>query len=458
MNKIYFIGIGGIGMSAIARYFKSQDKQVAGYDRTSTSLTKSLAEEGIDIHYDDNVELIPEQFKNKSEIENILIVYTPAIPEAHSELNFFRNNNYTIKKRSQILGITVNNSMSVAVAGTHGKTTISTIVAHLLHNSAVGCSAFLGGIAKNYNSNLLLSNKSDYIVVEADEFDRSFLQLTPQIAVISSVDADHLDIYGNHNELLNTFKQFVSQIKADGTLIVKKSIADKLINSCNSDVKIFTYSLEKKADFTAKNIRIEKGKYCFDTITPFGDVANLKLGLPGYINIENAVAAIAIAKLTGVGDNEISVALQNFEGIKRRFEYHTASDAKTVYIDDYAHHPEEIKATLGSVRKLYPNRKICGIFQPHLFTRTRDFAEGFAQSLSLLDELILTDIYPARELPIEGVTSKIIFDKVTIENKILCRKEEILSVLEKRKNDVVITLGAGDIDKHIEEISKVLIH
>lgn len=450
INNVYFVGIGGIGMSAIARYFKVLGKNVAGYDRTQTALTKTLESEGIEIHYEDNLDLISDIYKNK---QDTLVVFTPAIPNGHKELIYFKENDFVIQKRSEVLGLITKYKKGIAIAGTHGKTTVSTITAHVLNNSKVGCSAFLGGIAKNYESNLLVSEESEYVVVEADEFDRSFLTLFPDIAVVTSVDADHLDIYGDKDELKSTFKKFVGQIRNEGKVIVKKGIDLDVSNL--ERIEKYSYALDTEADFYAQNITIDNGLYVFDIVTPETVIKGLTVGLPGLINVENTVAAVAVAYLLGVDEDEIRDSLKMFTGVKRRFDVHIKTDG-LVFIDDYAHHPEELKAAILSARDLYKGRKLTGIFQPHLFTRTRDFVDGFAQSLDMLDELILLDIYPARELPIEGVTSKIIFDKMQLEQKTLCKKEELLEVLKDKEIDVLLTLGAGDIDKLVDPVRKYL--
>ncbi|MCX6230795.1 MAG: UDP-N-acetylmuramate--L-alanine ligase [Bacteroidetes bacterium] len=441
---IYFLGIGGIGMSAIARYFHSKAAVIYGYDKTKTPLTEQLIKEGMQIHFEENINEIPENID--------FVVYTPAIPKMHKELQYFQKKAFNIYKRSEVLGMITRDAKSIGVAGTHGKTTISTMTAHLLKQSAIDCSAFLGGISKNYNSNLLLSEKSDYIVVEADEFDRSFLQLHPYIAVVSSIDADHLDIYGDKNELKKSFEVFISQIQKGGKLIVKKGL--QLIMPDNID--IYTYSLNENADFHAANITIKNGYYYFDYIFPDGIFKEIKMGYPGLHNIENAVAAISVAVLSGVKENEIRPALAAFEGVSRRFDFRIRTE-KLVYIDDYAHHPEELKACIYSVRNLFPDKKICGIFQPHLFSRTRDFADEFARSLELLDEVVLLDIYPARELPIPGITSQFILDKIINTEKHLVEKSEIINFLKNRDIEVLLTLGAGDIDQLVEPIEKMLL-
>ncbi len=449
IHNVYFVGIGGIGMSAIARYFNSIGKNVAGYDKVSKALTVKLNSEGIDIHFDDNVELIDKKYKNKN---TTLVVYTPAIPNTNNELNFFIENDFIVKKRSEVLGLLCSTKQGIAVSGTHGKTTISTMIAHLLKQSTIGCSAFLGGISKNYDSNYLVDINSEKIVIEADEFDRSFLTLYPDIAVVTAIDADHLDVYKNADNLKQSFEQFINQINNKGKLIIKKGLN---INYHNiKDIDIYNYSLNEKSDFYAENIRIDEGLYIFDFITPNSRINNIKLGFPGIINVENAIAALSVAYLCGVKSLELMKALSSFKGIVRRFDYHIRK-SNFVYIDDYAHHPAELKATINSVREIYPKKKITGVFQPHLFTRTRDFADEFAKSLDLLDEIILLDIYPAREVPIEGISSEIIFNKLINNNKTLCKKNELLNILINRDLEVLITLGAGDIDEFVNPIKNM---
>ncbi|MFC2151276.1 UDP-N-acetylmuramate--L-alanine ligase [Bacteroidota bacterium] len=449
IHNVYFLGIGGIGMSAIARYYNTIGKNVAGYDKVSKTLTDELISEGIQIHFEDDVSNIPNEFKNK---ENSLIIYTPAIPKTHKELNFFINQGFEIKKRSEVLGMLSKEKKCIAVAGTHGKTTITTMIAHLMRQSRIGCSAFLGGISKNYNTNYLVDIESKYVVVEADEFDKSFLKLNPQKAIITSVDADHLDIYSDENDLKDAFKQFTDRINPGGKLLIKAGL-DIVIPQRN-DIEIYTYSLKSQSDFRADKIRIEDGLYVFDFIGIKGTIENLKLGSPGLLNVENAVAAIAMASMSGVHNDEIFNSLCKFKGIQRRFDYQIHRD-DFVFIDDYAHHPEELKASIRSAKELFKNKKITGIFQPHLYSRTRDFTEGFAESLELLDEIILLDIYPAREEPIKGITSEIIFNKIKNQNKTICTKAELINELKNKKPEVLMTLGAGDIDELVEPIKRL---
>ena len=447
-NRVYLIGIGGIAMSALARYFKAIGKDVAGYDRTRTDLTGELMNSGIKIHFEDNIKLIPQDYMKESDT---LIITTPAIPNDHNELTLFRENNFKLFKRSEILGYITENNNNISVAGTHGKTTVSTMIAYLLNQSDVGCSAFLGGISKNFHSNLVFSESSNYIVTEADEFDRSFLRFNPYLTVITAVDADHLDIYGTKDELVKAFNQFVNQTRKGGKILVKSGLNLNL----KSGYEYYTYTLTSNADFYAENISLNKGTYSFDVVTPTLKIKDLQLNHPGIINVENAVAATAVSYLLGVNQESIRNALKTFNGIERRFDYRV-NTKDLVYIDEYAHHPRELYAVIDSVRKLYPERKITGIFQPHLYSRTRDFADEFAESLNRLDELILLDIYPARELPVKGVTSKIIYDKVTIKHKVLCSKNNLLSILKDKKVDVLLTLGAGDIDQFVEPVRMFL--
>lgn len=449
-NKYYFLGIGGIGMSALARYYNVKGFQVAGYDRAETKLTMDLKAEGIEICYNENANHIPANFTNP---KNTLIVLTPAIPQDHPQLQYFKDHNFTILKRAQVLGEITKLSKGICIAGTHGKTTTSTITAHLLYQSQVSCSAFLGGIANNYNTNLLLSKDSNLVVIEADEYDRSFHQLSPYMAVITSADADHLDIYETPEAFRESFEHFTSLIRPGGALIMRQGI--NVNPKLQKGVKLYSYSMDEGGDFHAENIKIAKGEIHFDFVTPTDRIADVRLGVPVRINVENSVAAMALAWLNGVTAEELRVGISSFSGIYRRFNIVYKSE-KTVYMDDYAHHPSELKASISSIKELYPGRKITGVFQPHLYTRTRDFADAFAESLSLLDELILLDIYPARELPIEGVTSEIILRNVKLENKTLCSKENLLPLLKEKQLDVLVTFGAGDIDKFVPLIKNQL--
>ena len=452
ITSVYFVGAGGIGMSALARYFRAKGKQVAGYDKTPSDLTAALIEEGIRIHYMDDITLIPEDCK---QIDSTLVIYTPAIPETHTELNYFKANGFTLMKRARVLGEITRTERGLCVAGTHGKTTTSSMLAHLLKQSHVDCNAFLGGILKNYNSNLMLSDKSDLAVIEADEFDRSFHWLNPYMAVITAVDPDHLDIYGTPAAYRESFEHFTSLIRPDGCLVMKKGL--QLQPRLQEGTKLYTYSATEEADFFARNIRIGNGDIVFDFVTPDGSIPDVKLGVPVKVNIENGVAAMALAWLNGVTPEEIRRGMETFAGPVRRFDFHLKKD-DIVLLDDYAHHPAELKACIQSVKELYPDKKVTGIFHPHLYTRTRDFAADFAASLSLLDELILLDIYPAREEPIPGVTSQIIFDRVTIPNKRMIRKEELLDLVQKEAAsfEVVLMFGAGNIDRLVEPVKQIL--
>ena len=450
LKAVYFVGAGGIVMSALVRYFLSKGKAVGGYDRTASVLTEKLRQEGADIHYEDNVALIPEVFLNP---ETTLIVYTPAIPAEHKELTYFREHNFEIQKRAQVLGMITQTERGLCVAGTHGKTTTSTMAAFLLDNSHVKCNAFLGGISKNYGTNLLVSDQSDFVVIEADEFDRSFHWLTPYATVITATDSDHLDIYGTHEAYLESFRKYTSLIRPDGYLIIKKGI--DLQPDVKEGVTVYTYS-DKEGDFHAENIRIGNGEIFFDFISPLGNIKDVQLGVPVYVNIENGIAAMALAQIGGATAEEIKAAMPQFKGVDRRFDFKLKND-HIVFLSDYAHHPAEIKQSVSSLRMLYPDKKLTAIFQPHLYTRTRDFYKDFADSLSLLDEVILLDIYPARELPIEGVTSKLIYDNLRpgIE-KTMCHKEDLIELLKTKKIEVLITLGAGDVDNYVTPIYELL--
>ncbi len=450
IKSVYFIGAGGIGMSALVRYFLSKGKKVGGYDRTPNELTHKLSEEGAQIHYEENVALISDDFKDP---EETLVIYTPAIPASHQELMFFRQNQFEIQKRAQVLGMLTQTEKGLCVAGTHGKTTTSTMAAHLLHQSHIGCNAFLGGISKNYQTNLLLSDHSDYVVIEADEFDRSFHWLTPYATIITSVDSDHLDIYGTREAYLESFRKYTSRIQPDGILIIKQGL--ELQPDLQQGVTMYTYGTDK-GDFHAENIRIENGEIYFDYISPLGNIKNIQLGVPVYVNIENGIAAIALAQVAGADAQEIKDAMLSFRGVDRRFDFKIKNE-RVVFLSDYAHHPAEIKQSIMSIRTLYPNRKITAVFQPHLYTRTRDFYHEFAESLSLLDEVILLDIYPARELPIEGVSSQLIFDQLRTEmEKYICKKEDLINLLKNHPTDVLITLGAGDIENYVPQIYDIL--
>lgn len=454
IHKVYLIGIGGIGMSALARYFKYLGMKVAGYDKTPTQITEKLQEEGIFVHFTEHLNDLPVDFKLTT--ADTLIIYTPAIPKNHIGFNQLIDNNFKLYKRAEILGMITNQYKTIAVAGTHGKTSISTSTAHLLSQSKMQCIAFLGGISKNYNSNLILPtespNSQHYAVAEADEFDRSFLQLNPSIALISAIDADHLDIYENKQNIVESFNQFVNKIERKGTIIYKKGLT---LEPENLPENSYTYALAEEADFYARNLNINgKGIYSFDLVTPESVITNLQVGIPGRVNAENAVASASLAYVAGLDEDSIRNNLKSFRGVVRRFDFHINTD-KIVYVDDYAHHPEELKAFISSIREIFPTKKITGIFQPHLYTRTRDFADEFAESLDLLDELILLDIYPAREEPIEGVNSEMILNKIKLKNKEACSLESLIKVLRNKQIEVLLTMGAGNIDKKIKEIKQL---
>lgn len=445
MKNIYFIGIGGIGMSAIARYYNFKGLKVSGYDKTPSELTHALEAEGIDVHYEDNTDFIPK------DVEDTLVVYTPAIPKDLGELVYVQEHGYRVIKRSRMLGEIAEGQRCLAVAGTHGKTTTSTLLAHIFQDSEEGCSAFLGGISKNYDTNLLVS-RNETIVAEADEFDRSFLQLFPEIAVITSMDADHLDIYSDIRNMHEAFRAFAGQVS--GTVITKLGLP---VSADDTKAKILRYSYDDKAaDFFASDIKVDEcGYFTFDLNWPGGVIRDCKVGIPGWINVENAVAASAIALTYGLDPEKVRHALGTFQGVKRRFDIHV-NTPKCSYIDDYAHHPKEIAAAISSMRDIFQGRKLTAIFQPHLYTRTRDFADEFAQALSNVDKLIMLDIYPAREEPIPGVTSEIIFDKVTAPEKVIMVKEELMDYLKDEPVDTLITFGAGNIDRFIGPITEML--
>jgi UDP-N-acetylmuramate--alanine ligase len=454
IKSLYFLGIGGIGMSALARYFNAAGKQVWGYDKTQTKLTDELSAEKIDVHYEENIELVLKKMNEAGlNKENMLVIYTPAVPGEHAELVYFRESGFVMKKRAELLGNITENSYTVAVAGTHGKTTTSSLIAHILRTANIDCTAFLGGITQNYNTNLLLG-KSNTTVVEADEYDRSFLTLHPDIAVITSVDADHLDIYGDRRFMHESYDLFAQQVKKGGTLIAKKGVEEG-VDLPSKKSTVVTYSLNADTDYKASNITVTDGQFNYSVLKRHSAILDLTLGIPGRHNIENSVAAIAVAQAMNISENDIRKALMSFKGVKRRFEYHIKT-RDLVYIDDYAHHPAELRACITAIRDVYPGKKITGIFQPHLYTRTRDFADEFARSLELLDELILVEIYPAREKPIPGVTSAMLLDKVKLQNKKLCSKEELVNEVAGRKLEVLLTAGAGDIDLLIEPITKAL--
>lgn len=448
-KNIYFVGAGGIGMSALVRYFLHQGCKVGGYDKTPSELTETLIREGAMIHYDDDVSLIPECFKDK---DTTLVVYTPAIPADHSELTYFRNGGFDIQKRAQVLGTLTKAHKGLCVAGTHGKTTTSTMAAHIIHQSSVDCNAFLGGISKNYGTNYILSSESDYVVIEADEFDRSFHWLRPYMTVITATDPDHLDIYGTKEAYLESFRKYTSLIQSGGALIIHKGL--EMQPDVQPGVTVYEYS-RSEGDFHAENIRIGNGEIFFDFVSPKGVVKDIQLGVPVSINIDNGIAAMALAQLNGVTDDELRAAMKTFGGVDRRFDFKVKRD-DIVLLSDYAHHPNEIEQSVRSIRELYSDKKIAAIFQPHLYTRTRDFYKDFAASLSLLDEVFLCNIYPAREAPIPGVTSSLIYDNLRPGiQKRLIHKEDILDIARNKDFDVLIVLGAGDVDNYVPQIAEI---
>lgn len=452
-ERVYFVGAGGIGMAALERYFLSRGMAVAGYDRTPSPLTEALQAEGVNISFEDSMEAVPEAFRSAA---GTLVVYTPAVPADNIPLSFFRSNGYTVIKRAAALGLITRNTLALCFAGTHGKTTTSSMAAHILHCSPVGCNAFLGGILRNYNSNLLLSETSPFSVVEADEYDRSFHQLTPYIAVITATDPDHLDIYGTEAAYIESFARFTELIRPDGALIVHTGL--KLVPRPAPGVRVFTYG-RTEGDYHAENIRCGGGTIVFDFIYPGGVITDIELGVPVDINIENAVAALSACHLTGALTPENARhAMSTYKGAERRFEFHLKEDGPRgrALIDDYAHHPDELRQSIASVRALYPDRHLTVAFQPHLYSRTRDFATEFAQALSAADRVVLIDIYPAREEPIPGVSSRIILDRITTEDKILISKEEFVDTIKKRNFDVLLTAGAGDLNLYIPRLLESL--
>lgn len=450
IKAVYFVGAGGIGMSAIARYFMHKGLVVAGYDKTPSDLTRHLEKEGMLIHYEENISEIPHACRDP---KSCLIIYTPAIPAEHKELVYFREKDFEIEKRAQVLGTLTRTHKGLCVAGTHGKTTTSTMCAHIMHQSHVGCNAFLGGISKNYGTNYILSDKSDYVVIEADEFDRSFHWLRPWMSVITSTDPDHLDIYGTKEAYLESFRHYTELIQPDGSLILHRNL--EMQAHVQKGVRIYEYGLHE-GDFHAENIKIENGEITFDLISPVGNVPNIMLGQPVPINIENGVAAMAMAQLNGCDAEELRYGMRSYGGVDRRFDFKIKND-RHVLLSDYAHHPKEIYQSARSIRELYKDRKITAIFQPHLYTRTRDFYKEFADALSQLDEVILCDIYPAREKPIPGVTSKLIYDnlKAGVE-KSMVSKDDILDLVKSREFDVLMILGAGDLDNYVPQITKII--
>lgn len=451
-SSLYFVGAGGIGMANLERFFLANGYKVAGYDRTPSELTSALIAEGVEITFDERAELIPDYCRNSA---TTLVVYTPAVPDSHQGLRWFRDNGFRVIKRAQLLGIITHNSKALCFAGTHGKTTTSSMAAHILHQSSIGCNAFLGGILKNYNSNLLLSADSPYSVIEADEFDRSFHHLKPYIAVVTATDPDHLDIYGTEEAYLESFAHFTELITSDGMLLVHTGL--KLKPRTAHGVTTYTYS-RNEGDFHAENIRKGNGKITFDFVTPDGVVRDIDLGVPVDINIENAVAAMAVCHLVGASDSDLRNAIATFGGAKRRFDFWIKEEGEhgKVVLDDYAHHPDELRASIRSIKDLYPGRKVTAIFQPHLYTRTRDFAPQFAEALSHADRVILLDIYPAREQPIPGVTSQIIFDRITCPDKMLIDKSQLLHTIETNDFDILLTVGAGDIVTFLPQICEII--
>lgn len=450
IKNVYFVGAGGIGMSALERYFLAHGMSVGGYDKTPSELTRRLEQEGAQLHYEDNVESIPATFLDPA---TTLVVFTPAIPENHSELAYFRENGFEIQKRAQVLGLLTERHKGLCVAGTHGKTTTSTMTAHILHESHVGCNAFLGGISKNYGTNYILSTASDYVVIEADEFDRSFHWLRPWASVITATDPDHLDIYGTREAYLDSFRHYTTLIQKGGALIIHRGLAVE--PDVQDGVRVYTYD-RGEGDFHAENIRIGGGEIVFDFVSPSGVIKDVQLGVPVSINIENGIAAMALAQLAGATEAELREAMRTFKGVDRRFDFKVKNE-RMVFLSDYGHHPAEIEQSVRSVREIYPDKKIAAIFQPHLYSRTRDFYHDFAKALSLLDAVYLLPIYPARELPIEGVSSRIIYDELRADmERHLIEKKDILDVARRHDFDVLISLGAGDLEDYVPEVADIL--
>ena len=449
IKSVYFLGAGGIGMSAIARYFLHKGLVVAGYDKTPSALTHRLEQEGMLLHYDENIDEIPHACRNP---QVCMVVYTPAIPESHVELQYFKSNGFEVLKRAQVLGSLTRTHRGLCFAGTHGKTTTSTMCAHIMHQSHVDCNAFLGGISKNYGSNYILSDASDYIVIEADEFDRSFHWLRPWMSVITSTDPDHLDIYGTKEAYLESFRHYTTLIKPGGALIIHEGL--EMQEDVNDEVRVFRYSLNG-GDFHAENIKIENGTITFDFISPIENVTQVELGHPIPINVENAVAAMAMAQLNGCTAEELRYGMSTYKGVDRRFDF-KVNNERHVFLSDYAHHPKEIYQSAKSLRELYHDRHVTAIFQPHLYTRTRDFYKEFAEALSQLDEVILCDIYPAREAPIPGVTSALIYNELTCKEKSMIHKEDVIDLVKKRDFDVLVVLGAGDLDNYVPQMTKII--
>ena len=453
MKKVYFVGVGGIGMAALARYYLSLGLPVAGYDRTPSALTAELAAEGVVVSYDDAMTAVPEAFRNPAET---LVVYTPAVPDSNVPLTFFRENGFEVRKRAWVLGQVTRDSKGLCFSGTHGKTTTSSMAAHVLHSGPIGCNAFLGGILKGYDSNLMLSATSPYSVIEADEYDRSFHQLTPYIAVVNATDPDHLDIYGTEEAYLESFAHFTELIRPDGFLIVHTGL--KLVPRPPEGVTTYTFGHDS-GDFHAANVRVGDGTIVFDFVYPGGSIADIELGVPVAINVDNAVAALAAVWLTGTLSPELArEAIKSYPGVERRFEFHLKENGPRgrAIIDDYAHHPDEIRQSIASVRALYPGRRLTVAFQPHLYTRTRDFADQFAEALDAADEVALIDLYPARELPIPGISSKTIFDKLKNENKIMISKEHFVDTMKNRNFEILLTLGAGDLNLCVPPLVQAL--
>ena len=449
IKSVYFLGAGGIGMSAIARYFLHKGLVVAGYDKTPSALTHRLEQEGMLLHYDENIDEIPHACRNP---QVCMVVYTPAIPESHVELQYFKSNGFEVLKRAQVLGSLTRTHRGLCFAGTHGKTTTSTMCAHIMHQSHVDCNAFLGGISKNYGSNYILSDTSDYIVIEADEFDRSFHWLRPWMSVITSTDPDHLDIYGTKEAYLESFRHYTTLIKPGGALIIHEGL--EMQEDVNDELRVFRYSLNG-GDFHAENIKIENGTITFDFISPIENVTQVELGHPIPINVENAVAAMAMAQLNGCTAEELRYGMSTYKGVDRRFDF-KVNNERHVFLSDYAHHPKEIYQSAKSLRELYHDRHVTAIFQPHLYTRTRDFYKEFAEALSQLDEVILCDIYPAREAPIPGVTSALIYNELTCKEKSMIHKEDVIDLVKKRDFDVLVVLGAGDLDNYVPQMTKII--
>ncbi|PJI20108.1 UDP-N-acetylmuramate--L-alanine ligase [Prevotella intermedia] len=450
IKAVYFVGAGGIGMSALARYFRQKGLVVAGYDKTPSDLTRHLEQEGIQLHYEENTDLIPEACKDPA---TTLVVYTPAIPDTHKELDFFRANGFQIEKRAQVLGRLTQTHKGLCFAGTHGKTSTSTMCAHIMHQSHLDCNAFLGGISKNYGTNYILSDKSDYVVIEADEFDCSFHWLRPYMSVITSTDPDHLDIYGTKEAYLESFRHYTELIQTGGALVIHKDLEMK--QNVQAGVKVYEYSREA-GDFHAENIRIQNGTIVFDMVSPIENVTDIELGQPVPINIENGIAAMALAQLSGCTADELRRGMKSYEGVDRRFDFKLKND-RHVLLSDYAHHPKEILQSAKSLKEIYPNRKITVIFQPHLYSRTNDFYRDFAEALSHFDEVVLTEIYPAREEPIPGVTSALIYDNLSSNvEKQMIRKDDVLEFAKGRNFDVLVILGAGNLDNYVGQLTEII--